>query len=189
MFERTQLHLTTSQKMLIALVLILIIVAGRLLPHLWNMTPIVGATLFAGVYLGKRYAFAIPAIALFVSDLFIGFYDLKLLAVVYASFALVGLIAYLLKKKATAGNILLGSIVSSSAFFLITNWAVWQFSVWYPKTITGLLQSYAMGIPFFKNALIGDVVYTGIFFGAYALATRVYLHRAAKAQKCYVINN
>jgi hypothetical protein len=189
MFERTHVNLTTNQKMLIAGLLVLFILLGRLLPHMWNMTPVVGATLFAGVYLGKRYALAIPAIAMLISDMFIGFYDIKLLLIVYASFALVGLFGWVLKKSVTVANVLLGSVVSSTIFFLITNWAVWQFSAWYPQTFVGLMQSYAMGVPFFKNALIGDVVYTGIFFGAYALATRVYLHRAAKAQKCYVINN
>lgn len=188
MLERTQFTLTTNQKILIAGVLVLIVVAGRLLPHMWNMTPVVAATLFAGVYLGKRYALIVPAIAMFLSDMFIGFYDLKLLAVVYLSFAAIAGIGFLMKKSVTVGNVLLGSVIASTIFFLLTNWAVWQFSVWYPKTFIGLMQSYAMGIPFFKNALIGDVVYTGIFFGAYALATRMYFYKAARTQMCFIIN-
>tara|TARA_Y100000310_G_C20488498_1_gene717985 strand:+ start:191 stop:745 length:555 start_codon:yes stop_codon:yes gene_type:complete len=152
---------------ILSLMLIIIGVAGRLLPHIWNATPIVALALFAGVYLGARYALVLPLVVMFASDLFIGFYSFKLMVAVYGSFALVGLIGYLTKNRKSASTVLLASMLSSIMFYVITNWAVWMFSAWYPKTLSGLLTSYTLAIPFFRNMFFGDLVYTALLFGAY----------------------
>lgn len=165
----SQIHFSQKQKIMVAFGLIVLVVAGRLLPHAWNMTPVIAASLFAGVYLGRVYALAVPAIAMFLSDMFIGFYDPHLFVVVYGSLLLIGLYALVLKRALSGFNIFITSLSTSCFFFLTTNWAVWQFSAWYPKTVDGLLMAYAMGIPFLKNALIGDIFYTGILFGSYAV--------------------
>ena len=34
----------------------------------------------------------------------------------------------------------------------------------------GLMLSYTLGLPFFRNTFTGDLMYTGVFFGAYELA-------------------
>jgi hypothetical protein len=61
------------------------------------------------------------------------------------------------------------SLISSLAFFLITNFAVWAFFSWYPHTFAGLVSCFTLALPFFRNTLLGDLVYSGIFFGAYEL--------------------
>ena len=33
---------------------------------------------------------------------------------------------------------------------------------YYPKTIDGLIMCYTMAIPFFKNTLLGTIVYTSL---------------------------
>lgn len=40
---------------------------------------------------------------------------------------------------------------------------------WYPHTLEGLIQSYTMALPFFRNSLISDIAYTIILFGGYEL--------------------
>jgi hypothetical protein len=181
------INFTTRQKFFIATAMFSCIVIGRIAPHFWNATPVIGATLFAGVYLGKKYSLLIPIGAMLLSDVFVGFYDVKLMAVVYGSFALVALYSLYLRQKVTTKNVIFSSLGSSLLFFLTTNWAVWQFSAWYPKTFTGLLQSYAMGVPFFRNALLGDLMYTGMFFGAYAVSVYWYQkrHRVVSAAVRY----
>jgi hypothetical protein len=42
----------------------------------------------------------------------------------------------------------------------------------YPMTTTGLATCYAMGLPFFRNALISDMLFTGAFFGLGYLLNR-----------------
>ena len=142
-------------------------VLGRILPHIWNFAPIIAIGLFAGVYLGKRYAYLLPLVAMFVSDIFLGFYDLKLMFFVYTSFTLAGVIGYFIRNCKNVFTISAASISASALFYVITNWAVWQFSPFYEKTVEGLILSYTLALPFFRSALVGDLFYTFLFFGAY----------------------
>ena len=159
--------MTRKTKLIISLILITLGVACRLLPHLWNFAPIAGIALFAGIYLGRRYAVVLPVASMFIGDLFIGFYDWKLMLAVYASFVLVGLIGVLIKKHKSLETVLAGSIMASVLFFLVTNFAVWQFSPWYAKSLQGLIQCYTMALPFFRNTFLGDLFYVVVLFGVY----------------------
>ncbi len=156
----------------------------RLLPHFPNFTPIGALALFVGAYAIKKHWWSlfIPLVAMFVSDLFIGFYDFRLMAVVYGSFFVYSLTGMLLVKK-NIGFAFLGSIAGAIFFYLSTNFAVWAFSSWYPHILGGLLVSYTLALPFFKYTLLGDIFFTGVFFGAYKLAFIVYL---ATNRKKYV---
>lgn len=152
---------------IIAVLLILLGVAARFLPHPPNFAPIAAIALFGGLYLNnKKLAFALPIGAMLVSDLFIGFYSWKMMAAVYLSFlAMVG-IGLLVRKNKKFSTILGGTLLGSVLFFVVTNAAVWAFGTMYPHTIEGLMSSYAMGIPFFKNTLMGDLFYTGVLVGS-----------------------
>lgn len=149
--------------------IIVFAVGARLLPHPPNMVPITALALFGGVYLGKKYALLVPLIALFVSDVFLGFHNLMLF--VYGSFLLTGIIGLWLRKHKKLGFIVAGALVSSILFFAITNFGVWVAGNMYPHTLTGLVESYTLAIPFFRNSLIGDLGYTGLFFGGYELVS------------------
>lgn len=159
--------MTKQTKLIISVILVSLGVFCRLLPHLWNFAPIAAIALFAGVYLGRRYAVVLPVLAMLVGDLFIGFYDWKLMLMVYISFVLIGLLGTLIKKYKSPETVVAGSIVASVIFFLATNWAVWQFSPWYAKSLAGLLQCYTLALPFFRNTMFGDLFYTSVLFGAY----------------------
>jgi hypothetical protein len=56
-------------------------------------------------------------------------------------------------------------------FFLVTNFAVWAGNAGhaYPRTAAGLAECYTLGIPFFRNTLLGDAAYATILFGGLAL--------------------
>lgn len=139
-------------------------IAVRLMPHMPNATPITAIAFASSMYLGKRYAIFLPLLALFLSDLFIGFYDWRIMASVYGSFALIGFLALLRRKfSAVFGGIFPTFtlvVFSSLLFFFITNGAVWLFSPWYEKSLSGLLYAYELGIPFLRNMFVGDLVYT-----------------------------
>jgi hypothetical protein len=160
-----------KNKIVIFIILVGMGIILRLLPHPWNFTPIAAIALFAGVYLGKRYALSAPLLAMLVGDVFLGFYEWKLMAVVYASFAMAGLIGVFIRKRKSIRVVASGTIAASTLFFLVTNFAVWQFSHWYPKTLAGLIQCYAMALPFFRSALLGDMFYVALFFGIYEMAS------------------
>lgn len=131
--------------------------------------------LFAGVYasrISKWYLLA-PLAAMLVSDVFVGFYEWKIMAVVYASFFAIGLIGLLVRMfKARLQTVVLGTLAGSILFYLFTNFAVWAFSGMYSPTLDGLMLSYYMALPFFKFTLLGDLFYVSLFFGVYELAVR-----------------
>lgn len=159
--------MSTKNKLIISLILIILGISARLLPHAWNVAPIAAIALFAGVYLGRYYALILPPVAMLAGDIFIGFYQWQLALVVYSCFMITGLIGYLISKHKSFVTIVAGSIAGSVIFFILTNWAVWQFSAWYAKDWAGLIQCYTLAIPFFRNTLLGDLFYTSVLFGAY----------------------
>lgn len=160
-----------SKDFLSILIIITFAVILRLLPHPPNVAPIAAMALFGGAYLDRKYALLVPITAMFVSDLFLGFHNTILF--VYGSFLLTGVIGLWLKSHRNVQPIALGSLASSMLFFLITNFGVWLVGGLYPKTLSGLIQSYVMALPFFRNTIIGDLFYSGLFFGGYELVLHV----------------
>lgn len=151
----------------IVLFLILIGAFSRLLPHPPNFTPIAAIALFGGVYFSKKTALILPLAAVIISDIFIGYYNIGLMISVYLIFLLVVILGFWLKKNKKWYTILGSSLSASVLFFILTNFAVWVFTVWYPKNIPGLTECYLMALPFFKNTLLGDMIYVFLFFGVY----------------------
>lgn len=145
----------------------------RLVPHWPNFTPVAAMALFSGTYIRKKHlAFLVPFAALLVSDLILGLHAWML--AVYLSFALVVVLGFWLKNRIKTGTLLAASIGSSLLFFLITNFAVWLGSPYYAQSLAGLMGSYTMGLPFLLNGLMGDLFYTGVFFGSFYLVQQRY---------------
>src|SRR5438309_525724 len=94
------------ERLMSPLLIICFGVVLRLLPHPPNFTPIAAIALFGGVYLNKKYALVIPVIAMFISDIFIGFH--ASMPFVYTSFLISGLIGLWLRTHKTFKNIFLG---------------------------------------------------------------------------------
>ncbi len=161
-----------KHKVLLALGLIVIATIGRLIPHPWNMTPVAAAAIFAGVKLGKRYAVIVPLLAMLLGDVVIGFYNWHMLVVVYGSMLLVGVMAFLTRKQKGTVAFLARPIAASVLFFLTTNAAVAFFGTMYSHSASGLLASYIAGLPFFGRDLIGNLLYTSLFFGVYEYAVK-----------------
>lgn len=63
--------------------------------------------------------------------------------------------------------------LASFLFFLVSNFGVWWY--WYPHTLTGLITCYLLAVPFYKQTLIGDLVfgYSYLLIKKY-LATKSY---------------
>jgi hypothetical protein len=159
-----------SKKQIVIILFILVAAIIRLFPHMPNVTPITAMALFSGVYFtDKKYAFIVPLLAMFIADLFLGLYTISIF--VYLAFILVGFIG-IKSKKVSITTILLSSI----SFFVITNLGVWFLS--YPKTIDGLIECYTLAIPFFRNSLIGDFVFSGIMYFSFEFVSKKYLQTA-----------
>jgi len=161
--------MSTRTKIIVAISIVFLAAASRLVKHPFNFTPIAAMSLFAGCYLSKKWGVFLPLGAMFVSDYFIGFYDWQVMASVYLGIALAFIIGWALKNRKKWYTVGLAALASSVSFFLITNFAVWAFFNWYPHTWSGLVSCFTLALPFFRNTLAGDMVYSAMLFGAYEL--------------------
>jgi hypothetical protein len=144
--------------------MILAAAASRLIPHPPNFSPIAALALFGGAqFADKRQAFLVPLAAMFLSDLIIGLHSL--IPVIYGSFALIVCLGFWVQRNQNLGRIGGAALLGALLFFVTTNFGVWLFASFYPKTGGGLLACYTEAIPFFWNTLTSDLIYTAILFG------------------------
>ena len=170
--EKLGLTMDNKVRLLALIVAIFAAAAMRLLPHPPNFSPIAAMALFSGAYLPKRsIAFLAPIAALLLSDLFLGFYPEVIF--VYLSVAATVLIGWALSRRKTAVRIGAAALASSLLFYLVTNFGVWLVMDYYPKTAAGLVACYVAAIPFFQNTLAGDLFFTALLFGGFAIAERL----------------
>ncbi len=131
---------------------------SRIIPHPPNFTPILATAIMAPMLIRDRwYGIAIPIVAMFISDVIIGFHPNQF--VIYFIILTIALITPMRKNYTILGVMALGGSVW---FFITTNFAVWGVLDLYPKTIEGLLTCYTLAIPFFKNTLISTILFTGL---------------------------
>ncbi|MFA5030443.1 MAG: DUF6580 family putative transport protein [Patescibacteria group bacterium] len=153
---------------LVAITLVALGILTRFVPHPANFTAIGAVGIFAGAVMPKKWAIVIPVVAMALSDIFLGFHSLMVFT--WGCMMLAAGIGLLIRQSMKPRIILLGSLLASVQFFLITNWAVWMFTPLYSKGLDGLFASYVAGLPFFRNMIAGDLVYTAALFCVYALA-------------------
>lgn len=160
----------TANKTIVILLFMVIAVLTRLVPHLPNFTPVTAIALFGGLHLSNKVmAYALPLTVMAISDLFLGFSSITVF--VYFAFVVVSFIGTQ-SKKASFSAILLSSV----SFFIITNFGVWLLG--YPKTWTGLAECYTLALPFFRNALLGDLFYSGALIIGFNFVQKKYLQEA-----------
>lgn len=150
--------------------LIVLAVVGRLIPHPDNFTPVMAVALLGGATLSIRVAYALPLAALVASDVLLGYGFEWMSVVVYGCFlASVGL-GHWLGKLRTWPRTGIAAVSGSLFFFIVTNFAVWLGPHGlYAHTVEGFTQCYAMALPFFRNALAGDLFWTALLFLLYDL--------------------
>lgn len=163
--------LSTFELVLVVL-LVMLAVWSRLLPHPANFAPIAAAGIFSAALLPRRWALSVPLISMVASDLVIGLHSTVLFT--WGAYLLITLMAAaIFSKKLTAWRALGVTLAGSVLFFIITNFGVWLDGRLYPRTLAGLWQCYVMATPFFRNTLLGDLFYTGALFGLYAFGKRL----------------
>ena len=156
-------------------------VAARLLLHTPNVSPVAASALFAAVMLRRRsLALAVPLAAMAIADSVSGFYDWRVMAVVYAALALPAMAGMLARTRAM--RVIVPTMLACSLiFFLSTNLAVWAFSGMYSPDTSGLVQCYAAALPFLKYTMAGDLFWSAVLFGGAFLVQRLSTRRAALA--------
>jgi len=161
-------------------IFVLFAVIVRFLPHPWMFTPVVGALLFFGARGPRRQLWAALAL-LIASDLaltkFVYHY-----AFVWDQLVIFGWYAAILSLGTRLGTNpkllrqIGAALTGSVSFFLVTNFTSWLVGTLpYPRNLSGLLSSYELGLPFFRHAVEGDLLFTLAMF-----ATPAALHALAR---------
>ena len=153
----------------IVLALLLLGVAARLVPHPWNATPVMAIALFGGTYVSRRWAILLPLSIVAISDVWLGWHNT--IPFTWGAFALTGMLAWWIRRHLSVGRVITASLAGSLLFFVLTNFGVWLIGDLYPRTPAGMWECYVAAVPFFRSTLLGDLVFTGVLFGAHALLT------------------
>lgn len=172
---RLEISTDLATKIVLVTLLIAFAVFARIVPHPANFAPIAAIAIFGGAILPRKWALSLPLIAMIASDLVIGLHPLALFT--WGSFALVALLSNMWLKNINVVNVGMASIGASVLFYLVSNFGVWMEGRLYALTFEGLMSSYYNALPFFRHTLIGDLAYTTLLFGAYALVYKTALTR------------
>ena len=172
--------------MIPALLLILAAVVYRIVTGLaiisgstWlsNFAPLAAIALCGAVYFPPKLKFTVPLVALFLSDIVLNMhYSAPLLApeIVcrYFALGLVGWIGLAVANHPSWKTLLPASLAGSTLFYAITNVFSWLSDPGYRKSFAGLIQALTVGLPqygatptwmFFRNSLVSDLLFTGLF--------------------------
>lgn len=161
-----------------AYLLLLVGLLSRLVPHAgwWNFSAEGGSLLYFGARRGWR-EMLVPLAAFMATDyvLSVYVYHFPFQVTGYLPtwawyLAVMALGRILLRSKTTFVRVAAGTLLGPTAFFLISNYAVWAGSGdMYPHTWSGLVACYTAAIPFYRNDLVSTALVCGVAFGVPAL--------------------
>jgi hypothetical protein len=153
-----------------------------------NFSPMAAVVLCGAAFLPKRFAIAVPLAAMLITDIVLNLhYKVPVfsggMALIYLGYAAIFLIGLQLRDRASRGayqwKLFGGAIAGSFLFYLLSNTGAWFASPGYAKTLAGWWQSQTVGLApfppsylFLRNSLVGDLFFTGLFAGCFALAAR-----------------
>jgi hypothetical protein len=156
----------------LALGLMAIGAAARLLPHPPNFAPVESVSLFGGARLRGWRAWVLPLALMAVTDPLVGGYSFAT-PFVYASFLLSVWLGTKLRASESPVRIGSAALASSLLFFVITNFGVWLgASATYARSLSGLAACYTAAIPFYGRTLAADLLYSAALFGLHAALSR-----------------
>jgi hypothetical protein len=164
------------------LLLILIAALYRVIPgRPFGFAPQIAMAVFAGaVVKDRKWAFILPVLSMFISDLIYQLLYMRGLSAIpgfyegqwqnYLLFALLVFVGFAVKKLNLV-QIGLASVAAPTIYFLISNFLVWASNgpirgLDRPKTFNGLMLCYADGLPFYKWSIVATLAFSAILFGS-----------------------
>lgn len=141
----------------VTVLIFLAIVVSRFIPHPPNFTSLLCLSFYLPAIFGTSYI--LPILFSFIfTDIFLGFHNLILFT--WGSVIIIGLISKYFYSSFKLR--VLGTILSSFIFYLVTNYGVWILGG-YEFSTKGLITSYIMAIPFFKYTILSTIIFSAFF--------------------------
>jgi len=144
-----------------------------------SFNPIIAIAFFSGAVIkDRKFSFAMPLLAMFVSDVMLevlniapGFYGMGQIGN-YLSLLLVTVLGFGMQKP-SVWNIGFFSVMSSLLFFVLSNTScfLFDYSGFYGTGIQGWSNCLAAGIPFVRNGMFTDLFFSTVLFGSYHLVS------------------
>ena len=142
-----------------------------------NFAPFTAIALCGAVYFSPKYKFTVPLTALFLSDVVLNAYYnaplfVPLMICRYCALALIGWLGLMIVRQRSLKTLLPASLAGSILFYIITNAFSWLSDPGYTKNFAGLIQAISVGLPqysatptwmFFRNSVLSDLIFTGLF--------------------------
>jgi hypothetical protein len=172
-----------KRKNILVIAIVLMILASlRLVINIPNFSPIGAIALMGGALLTRNsLGLLITFGVLILSDILLA-YSLPMYSeylfsptmfAVYFSFGIVFLFGKLMAGNINMTKVMAYSLLSAVMFFLITNASSWMVYDFYPKNFNGLLLSYEAGLPFFRNTLVSQILFSSLIFAIHKLSVKV----------------
>ncbi len=180
------------------IVLSLVTVLFRLIPHPPHWVATLGGALFLGwqfrslsnasssvVSWATKFSWFLAASFIFLtslalSDAWLGFYPgFWLIYMCYIPLILLGFSQTFM----TLGRNVILSLSAAIWFFASSNFIVWMQGVLYPKTWSGLVEAYVMALPFFHQTLISTALTGVCLYGVAKVRYPRSLHQLARADQ------
>ncbi len=176
-----------------AALVVLVLAAGwRLLaphvPGLANFAPLMALTYCAAVYVRDWRLWLVPFGALLASDVYLDYHYATAYGdtwvwpsalVRLACFAFALPLGRFVAARKSVANLFSGALAGSLLFYFATNTDAWLRDPAYLKTAAGWWQAMTVGRPefpptllFFRNTLVSDLLFTGLFAAAMELGAR-----------------
>lgn len=153
------------QKQILRIVVLFVIgVSGRLLPHPPNFTPLEAVSLFGGAWIRPFWlSLTIPLGIMAMSDALLGWHNLW--PFTWGAMAIGTILGRFFLVTSQIFSLAGLALLQSTLFFLITNFGVWIGGS-YGYTFKGLIACYIAAIPFYHYQALGALFYSILFWMA-----------------------
>jgi hypothetical protein len=144
-----------------------------------NFSPMMALSIVSSVYLARQFGALVAPCVFLITEFFYLGWNSQSTGTIFSIWILLGPALYLI--LGWTGNVymasgrnlvkfVLCSLVSSLAFYLVTNTVCWWGGMEYPQTFAGWIQANTTGIPgypptwlFLRNGSLGDLGFTLAF--------------------------
>ena len=175
---------------MLAFALVFVALLSHVLPHPWlNFTAVGGSLLVFGAR-RPLWQGIFPLALLAVSDYYLTVFayrypfhvDAYLLTWAWYAIAMIfGRV--LLRESQTAPRVIGAALLSSTSFFLVSNYAVWgSAGSFYPHTLAGLSACFLAALPFYRNDVISTTLVVSLVFGIPAVYASLHPERRISAK-------
>ncbi len=165
------------------------IVSGLLrLIQVINFSPVGALSVYSGARIRGIGSFVLPLAVMVATDWILGalYYGTGTWTwttpFVYAAFVANIFLGRVLRSSENPFAVTGVAVAGSLQFFFTTNLGVWLTSGMYARTISGLVECFAAGLPFYRTTLISDVLFTCAIFLAHHFLAQKYSPRESVAR-------